>query len=231
MAKIYSRPRIRIPKINFNNKKGNKNKLEKKTKNKIVMILIVLIIAFSTIKLVLDAILPIFDTLCENKAKSIATIVSNKEATKAMKQHTYDELFSIEKDSNGNIIMIKSNISNINNIISEIPINIQENINKIGKDDIKISLGSFFGLKLLAGRGPGIKIVISSIGNVDTNLKSEFISRGINQTLHRVYLDVKCDVSILTPFYNIKQTITNQILLMENIIVGNVPNSYLNVKE
>ena len=65
---------------------------------------------------------------------------------------------------------------------------------------MKLLFGSFTGFKLLAGKGPGVKITISSIGSVETDLKSEFISQGINQTLHRVYLQVKCYVSILTPF-------------------------------
>lgn len=90
--------------------------------------------------------------------------------------------------------------------------------------------GSFTGFKLLAGRGPGVKITISSIGDVETDLKSEFTAQGINQTLHRVYLQVKCNVNILTPFDNTSQEITNQVLLMENIIVGNIPNTYYNLQ-
>lgn len=90
--------------------------------------------------------------------------------------------------------------------------------------------GSFTGFKLLSGRGPGIKIRISSIGNVKTNLKSEFISQGINQTLHRIYLQVDCEVSILTPFDNITQSISNQVLIAENVIVGHIPDTYYNLE-
>lgn len=82
----------------------------------------------------------------------------------------------------------------------------------------------------MAGRGPGVKITISSIGDVETDLRSEFTVQGINQTLHRVYLQVKCNVNILTPFDNIEREITNQVLLVENVIVGNIPNSYYNLE-
>ena len=82
----------------------------------------------------------------------------------------------------------------------------------------------------MAGRGPGIKIVITPIGNVETDLKSEFIAQGINQTLHRVYLQVKCNVSILTTFQNMEKEIINQVLLIENVIVGNIPNTYYNLE-
>ena len=226
MYRIYSRPRIRIPKIFFRAKGSFRNKRSKK----IVKVLIIFTIAFLTVKIILDSVLPIFDTLCENEAKSIATIISNEQATNVMREHSYDELFTIEKDTNGNVTIIKSNVVPINEIISDVANKIQIELNNKGREDIEIALGSFTGFKLLAGRGPGIKIRISTIGNVETDLRSEFTAQGINQTLHRVYLEVKCNVSILTPFDNIERQITNQVLLIENIIVGNIPSTYYNLE-
>ena len=178
----------------------------------------------------MSAVNPIFETLCEDKAKSIATIVSNEQATKVINEYKYEDLFSIEKDVNGNIIMIKSNINPINGIISDVGQKIQEELNKQGRNNIQIALGSFTGIKLLSGRGPGINIQISSIGNVETDLRSEFTEQGINQTLHRVYLQVDCEVSILTPFKDIDKKISNQVLLLENVIIGTVPNTYYNIE-
>ena len=89
--------------------------------------------------------------------------------------------------------------------------------------------GSFTGYKLLSGKGPGVPIRISSIGNVETDLRSEFTAQGINQTLHRVYLEVECEISILTPFENITEKIINQVLIAENVIVGKIPNTYYNL--
>ena len=132
MDKIYSRTKIKIP--------NGINKKKKKT----IVIFIILVIAFSTIKITLDAISPIFDTLCENKAKSIATKISNEQATKVMKEHTYDELFSIEKDNNGNITMIKSNVIPINEIISDVAIKIQNEINNQSRENIQIALRKFY---------------------------------------------------------------------------------------
>ena len=225
-SKIYSRPRIKIPQF-FTSNNNNKNQ---KRKQKIAKIFIIIIIAFSTFKIVLDAISPIFDALCEDKAKSIATVISNNEATNVMKDHTYDELFTIEKDNDGNITMIKSNIIPINEIISDVAVKIQNSIDERGRENIKIAIGSFTGSKLLSGRGPGVPIRISSIGNVETDLRSEFSAQGINQTLHRVYLQVDCEVSILTPYNTITEKIYNQVLLIENVIVGKIPSSYYNLE-
>lgn len=69
---------------------------------------------------------------------------------------------------------------------------------------------------------------MSTIGNVETELKSEFKTAGINQTLHQIYLDITCNVSILTPFNSTTEEIKNQILIAESIIVGEIPSSYYN---
>ena len=81
--KIYSRTRIKLPKI-FN---AQNSKMPKEKRNKIIKIMVIVIIAIFTMKLILDAVLPIFDKLCEDKAKAIATIVSNNQATFVMSQH------------------------------------------------------------------------------------------------------------------------------------------------
>ena len=226
MYRIYSRPRIKLPNIFFK----FKNRFNNKKNKRLFKLIIILLIAFITAKLIIDAIMPIFNKLCEDKAKGIATVISNNEATEVMSRYTYDDLFIIEKDSSGNISMIRSNMITINEIISDVAVRIQEELEKEGKNVVEIPLGSFTGINFLAGQGPAIKITIISTGNVETDLKSEFVAQGINQTLHRVYLDVVCEVSILTPFNNISVNIKNQVLLLENVIVGHISDAYYNLE-
>ena len=136
MHKIYSRPRIRIPKIFFQ----ERNEMKNKKARKLIKVFLVVMIAFLTVKFSLDSVLPIFDTLCENEAKSIATIVSNEQATNVMREHSYDELFTIEKDAEGNITMIKSNVVPINEIISDVANKIQIELDNKGRDNIEIAM-------------------------------------------------------------------------------------------
>lgn len=136
MNKIYSRPRMKIPRIVI---QGG-NKLNSPKGKKTIKIFLVLVIAFSIVKLVLDAVYPIFDTLCESKAKSIATIISNEQATNVMKRYSYDDMFILEKDSNNNVTMVRSNVISINEIISDVANKIQEEINKKGRDNIEIAI-------------------------------------------------------------------------------------------
>lgn len=124
--------------------------------------------------------------------------------------------------------MISANVIPINEIISDVAIKIQEELNKVENSKFKIKLGSFTGSRLLSGRGPDIEITMSTIGNLDTDLRSEFSSAGINQTLHKIYLQVDCQVAVLTPFHTIEEKISNQVLLAEAVIVGTTPNTYYN---
>lgn len=238
--KIYSRPRISLPKFEgfLTNGKTNaftkninvKNSINQKKIRKIIRILIVLFIAFLVVEVTLQAIEPIIDMQCVTMAKSIATKISNEQATIVMANYKYDDLMKITKDEEGNIKLISSNMITINKIISDIPIRIQNELEKVENNKFYIKLGSFTGSKLLAGRGPDVEIKMSVIGNIETDLKSEFSEAGINQTLHRIFLEVKCHVTILTPFHSIDEEIVNQVLLAEGVIVGNIPSTYYNLE-
>lgn len=223
--KIYSRNRIRLG-FSKNNRKNRKYTTKIK---KILPFFIITIIAFITCYNIINAINPIFETLCEDEAKAIATRITNEQSTIVIEKYGYNDFFTIEKDENNNVKMITANVLKINEITSDIAIYIQKELDKSCENEMKIAMGSVTGVKVVSGFGPKIKIKISTAGTVDTDLKSEFQSQGINQTLHRVYLEVRCNVSILTPFSTIQKTITNQVLLTENVIVGEIPANIFNL--
>lgn len=224
--KIYSRKRIHLPKLITSSYHGKLP--EKKDILKLFKIIGVISIALITANLILQSISPIIDKQCMHIAKAIATKVSNEQATVVMSKYQYEDLCSVTKDINGNIAMISANVIPINEIISDVAIKIQDELNKTENSKFTIKMGSFTGSKLLSGRGPNIEIKMSTIGNLDTDLRSEFTSAGINQTLHKMYLQVECVVAILTPFHSIEEKITNQVLLEEVVIVGTTPNTYYN---
>lgn len=230
--KIYSRKRIRIPKLsfnkinnhkNYNKKSGNENK-----KRAFLKIIVILVIEIIVAKSMINAIDPIIKRQCSTQAKSIATLICNEQATKVMENYKYEDLAVVIKDDNGKIQMIKLNIIPVNEIISDVAIKIQEELNSVENANFGIRLGSFTGIKLLSGVGPYVKVRMSTIGTVETELKSQFKSAGINQTVHQIYLDINCNVSILTPFNSTTEEIKNQILIAEAVIVGEIPSSYYN---
>ena len=195
IEKIYSRNRFKFPKMEKENMILNRFNNDKT--RKIVKIVAVLLIAFMVVEYVIKTVEPIIDIQCSSMAKSIATKVSNEQATNVMKDYKYDDFVNIDKTADGNIKLISANTITINKIISDIPLLIQNELEKVENSKFYIRLGTFTGSKILAGRGPKVEIKMSVIGDIETDLKSEFKEAGINQTLHRIYLEVKCNVSIL----------------------------------
>ncbi|MBR1654232.1 MAG: sporulation protein YunB [Clostridia bacterium] len=143
--------------------------------------------------------------------------------------YKYEDISNVIRDEQGNIKMIQMNVITVNAITSDVAIKIQQELNNYKSEEFYIRLGTFTGTKILAGRGPNVPIKMSTIGNVDTELVSQFSQAGINQTLHRIYLNVSCTVTVLTPFDSIEQKITNQVLIAEAVILGDVPETYYNL--
>ena len=142
---------------------------------------------------------------------------------------TYDMLFDIVKDGEGNIAMIKANSPEINKIARQIANLAQANLDSLGTQEIQISAGTFTGLALLMGFGPDVTIKITPIGMANCDFVSYFQSAGINQTLHKIYIDVYADVSIVTPIDQPTIQVKAEVLVCENLIVGKIPDSYLNL--
>ena len=199
-------------------------------RKKILKVLIVVLIAIVIYELIISYIEPVFETLCEDKVKSIATIISNQESTIAMNKYQYEELYTIEKDGAGNVVIIKSNVVPINNMISDLTEAIQNRFNEMENTQIDIPVGNLFGTYYFSGVGPSIPAKVRLSGSVDTEIKSEFLAKGINQTLHRIYVNFECYVKIVTPIKNFQKKITNQVIIAEHVIVGNIPDSYYNLE-
>lgn len=83
-------------------------------------------------------------------------------------------------------------------------------------------------MSALSGISPNFKIALERAGNVETKIDSEFTAVGINQTMHRIYLDLNCTIGILTPFQSVSKNISSKVLLTETVIVGEVPSTYYN---
>lgn len=163
--------------------------------------------------------------------RAITTNAVNIAATSVLNDGlTYDQLFEIEKDKEGKIAMIKANSPQINKIAREIANLAQANLDSLGTQEIQIAAGTFTGLALLMGFGPDVTIKITPIGTATCDFVSYFQSAGINQTLHKIYIDVYADVSIVTPIDQPTIQVKAEVLVCENMIVGEIPDTYLNMK-
>jgi len=139
-----------------------------------------------------------------------------------------DELIKIEKDKDGNITHYSINSIVTNTLSQSIIYKTKSLIEKCVKDGVPISAGSFLGIKLLVGYGKNIKLKIVSVEKITCDFSSEFLDAGINQTLHRLVLTVSVNAKVLSPTKSKNFIETSKLLLSESIIVGKIPEIYLN---
>lgn len=172
-----------------------------------------------------DVIQELAQTQVKNTTSDLANDAIAKQIADGIIQ--YDRIVFFEKDLDGRITALKTNMSEINRLKTDILNIINDEILALDTADIGIPLGNFFLPELLSGKGPVIPVNVLSIRNSDAAFSSNFVQAGINQTLHQLIMTVSVDVSILVLGETSGFTITSEVVVAETIIVGSVPNTYL----
>ncbi len=139
----------------------------------------------------------------------------------------YEDLVSIHRDNDGNIISVAANPLKINKIARDTASISQSNLKNLSLNGIPVPLGALTGIEAFAGLGPSINFRIIPVSSVTCDFSSEFESVGINQTKHSIYLNVIADISIVMPSRTENFAVITEILVGESIIVGAVPDAYL----
>ncbi len=213
---LYSRKKIRLP--NFR---------ELNSVKAILLIMFATIII--SVGLFLKAAYPVFKATCETAASSKGVKIINEEVNKVMRNYSYDNLISVEKDQNGKIAFIKADSICINDIVTKIVSNIQKQFDGIPRISVFINMGSVSGISALKNFEPRFEVELESAGNINATTRTDFQSIGINQTHHKIYLDIDARVGILTPLDTFGKDVSTEVLLTEAVIVGEVPDSYYNL--
>lgn len=141
---------------------------------------------------------------------------------------SYGDLVSVIKDDAGNVSYIEANSVRINLLSKTMSKVVMSNFLEFAKNPIKISLGSFTGISILTGVGPKIAFSVNPYGEVYCYFTSAFESAGINQTYHKIYLVITISVNIVFPFEKVQVSSASEVLLCETLIVGQIPEVYLN---
>lgn len=140
----------------------------------------------------------------------------------------YDRIVYFEKDLNGRITALKTNMSEVNRLKTDILNIINDEILALDTSDIGIPIGSLFLPELMSGRGPVIPVQIMSIRNSDASFFSNFEEAGINQTIQRLSMQVSVDVTVLVLGKTNSFTVASQVVVAETVIVGQVPETFFN---
>ena len=173
---------------------------------------------------------PMVLRLAEAEVDSVATTMISDAIFEVVNEsgYNYDDLVNISYDSTGSIVAITSNIEKMNHLARELSTRSQILLDEMGDLGVKVALGAFTGFESLASIGPKISLKMTPIGSVITNFNSNFVSAGINQTKHSIFVDINTSVNIVLPTSNKKMAFVTSAIICESIIIGKVPNVYLN---
>jgi sporulation protein YunB len=139
----------------------------------------------------------------------------------------YDRIVYFEKDLDGRITALKTNMSEVNRLKTDILNIINDEILELDTSDIGIPVGSLILPEFLSGRGFPIPVQVLSIRNSDAAFTSDFSQAGINQTLQQLTMHVQVDVTVLVLGETRSFTVSSEVVVAETIIVGQVPQTYL----
>jgi len=167
--------------------------------------------------------------LAETQVKNTTSDLTNDAIAKQIADGIiqYDRIVYFEKDLDGRITALKTNMSEVNRLKTDILNIINDEILALDTSDLGIPLGSLFLPELLSGKGPSIPVHILTIRNSDATFASTFTQAGINQTLHQLTMFVSVDVSVLVLGRTSSFTISSEVVVAETVIVGTVPNTFL----
>jgi len=211
---------------------GDPDKLSVKRKPGLRLVLISVLATFLLFVLTASVFLKdISSQIAISDASDIVTISVNNAITEVLSSGEYsgDYFVDFEKDVNGDVTAISSNMSKINTLSSQI---LEKVVGTTEKNTIivKIPFGNLTGISLLMGRGPKVplKIIVLTSSRVEFN--NSIVTAGINQTKHQINLEVIVDVEILVPWGTETAQVVSEVLIADTVVVGHVPETYLNLE-
>lgn len=198
---------------------------------KFLFAIIAIVIVFNSFLYLLQK--RIFPTVLD-----IAEIVMRSEAIKVINEETmrvyeenfnYDDIVKIEKDSDGNITMIRSDTIKQNKLTAEVVLACNERLQNLGEIGTKVPMGYITNNVFFYRVGPKIEVKMEQIGNINTSYDSVFESAGINQVRHKIYLDIDVKMRLIVPLASKDIELSSEIPVSETIIVGKIPDTSVNI--
>jgi len=194
-----------------------------------VLILLLIVAILIVLNTYWKSTLPTLLDITQAKISAQTVLVINQAVTTSFQNtDVFGDLISIQRDNDGNIILLTANSLQANKLARQTAIVSQQRLDQLAKEQIEVPFGTISGIPLFSEMGPEITITVTPIGAVNCTFTSTFESVGINQTLHRMFIQVECKMDLIIPQMHHTMECVVPILVSESIIIGKVPQTYLN---
>ncbi|MCY6370481.1 sporulation protein YunB [Clostridium ganghwense] len=162
----------------------------------------------------------------EVRARAIE-IVNKCVVEEYINRFKYDEIIKMDKDREGNIVLLKADTLKMNMIACDVALKAGEELRKLGEKGIRLPLAYALKNNMFSYLGPKITVKMYPIGYIETKYLSQFESAGINQTRHKIYVRVNTKIRVILPLSSNIVEVNNEVPIAETIIIGKVPETAL----
>ena len=200
---------------------------------KILRAMVIALLLLSALLLVLEKNLEtVILNLAHARAGAIAVTYMNEAVQEVMQGGvSYEEMMEVKTDSQGRVTLIRANAARMNELAGATALKAQEKLESAEAQSVDVPLGAALGIPFFSAMGPKIQVRILPVSAVTAAFSTEFESAGLNQSRHKIYLSLDATVRLVIPTGAKQAAIGSQILIAESIIVGDVPQSYVNVRD
>ena len=172
---------------------------------------------------------PVVKTVAEEKVRALTVSTVNAAVTSVLEaEPSFIDMVEYGHDANGDLNSIKINATRVNAVMQRSVQKTQNGLSDMISSGVNIPVGSVSGITFLSGKGPNLNVAVIPVGSVDARLRSEFSEIGINQTIHKIYLSLDSTIKIIIPGAGNTIKSSSEVLLVESVIIGKVPDTYLN---
>ena len=171
---------------------------------------------------------PLVFSLAEARSAAMASQVLSGALAEAIEDGvTYEDLMNVKMDQSGQVALLSANTMAMNRLATRAGDAALRRLNNMSSERVTVPLGAVLGTTLFSGSGPGVPVSIVPIGSIFTDFATEFEACGINQTRHKVYLQVTANIRIVIPTGAKTTKVSANMLVAESIIVGRVPEGFV----
>ena len=176
---------------------------------------------------------PVLETAASSQATNLMTQAIDAAVDNCLQENQmdYSDFVTLETDAAGKVTSITSNTTANSRFKRQVVEAVIRQLGALDSDELGVPLGSLTGQPLLSGVGPRVRVRVDSVGEVTADYDNTFTSAGVNQTLHRVCLNINAAVYLFLPGEVHPVSVSSSVCVAETVIVGETPDTYLNLEK
>lgn len=202
--------------------------MKRRSRKLTVVVILMLLLLFGIFLILRFRFAPLMRQLVVTQAENTMSTLVNEIVNEQIASGSidYDRIIYFEKDVNGGITALKTNMTEVNRLKTEILSAMNLGIEDISVGQLNIPIGNFLLPELFSGRGFRLPVRILSVSTSDAEFQNCFSAAGINQTLHQIRMNVFVNLSVMTPTGTVRTQVVTDVVVAETVIVGSVPTQY-----